>query len=127
MQYSDLVKDQYANSSDQMKKIIDRYSDTEQTKRPQRLKFQEFYSPRPKTMTRQERNKTIYQNLPQSPIPKNREHLVIKNNENLWQLDDLQCELNGFKRSLFIMKQKNNQMRKKQNLKKPKNKYDIFG
>ncbi|CAD8050374.1 unnamed protein product [Paramecium primaurelia] len=120
-QYQDLVKVQYITSSEQMKKLIQQYSDSEKPYSSSRNP--EFTPSRQINLKRKKKGTNQFSLIPPSPIPRNREHLLQKNTNNLILLDELQDDLESFRKSLGEMQKFKNLFPKRQ---QKKSKYDFL-
>ncbi|CAD8152749.1 unnamed protein product [Paramecium octaurelia] len=110
-QYSELVQEQFQNSSEEMKKLIQQYSNSEKTIVPlkQKTKNCEYFTPRQISVPKRNlQNSSSYKQIG-SPFHRKREYLVQKNNNNLQKLDDLQSDLDNFRKYLKEIKKSNQQ------------------
>ncbi|CAD8063496.1 unnamed protein product [Paramecium sonneborni] len=110
-QYQDLVKVQYITSSEKMKKLIQQYSDCEQP--IQYSRNQEFTPSRTLNSKRKKKGLNQISLVPPSPLSRNREHLFQKNTNNILLLDELQSDLDSFRKSLGEMQKFKNLYPKK--------------
>ncbi|CAD8062756.1 unnamed protein product [Paramecium sonneborni] len=108
-QYSELVQDQFQNSSEEMKKLIQQYSSSEKVLDPFKTKTKhfEYFTPRQFSFTKKSKQNTSSYKLLGSPIYRKRELLVQKNNNNLQKLDELQTDLDNFRKYLKEIKKSN--------------------
>ncbi|CAD8152984.1 unnamed protein product [Paramecium pentaurelia] len=110
-QYSELVQEQFQNSSEEMKKLIQQYSNSEKAIDPfkQKTKYCEYFTPRQISIPKKNlQNSQSYKQIG-SPMNRKREYLVQKNNNNLQKLDDLQSDLDNFRKHLKEIKKSNQQ------------------
>ncbi|CAD8066690.1 unnamed protein product [Paramecium sonneborni] len=109
--YSELVQDQFQNSSEEMKKLIEQHSSSEKVLDPFKQKTInfEYFTPRQFSVTKKYKQNTPSFKQEGNSFNRKRDQLLQKNNNNLQKLDELQTDLDKFRKHLKEIKKSNQQ------------------